>query len=61
MNDSEDPIILDAPQVLVGNGAIGLLGKWGGAPENLHFTNDLGKSVWIYIFVGREAIEEIEV
>jgi hypothetical protein len=46
------PIILDALQVLVGDGAIGLLGA---APEKLFFSNGTGVNATIEILVGRKA------
>jgi hypothetical protein len=49
-----NPIKLDAPQVLAGAGAVGLLGA---DPVKLVFTNTLddGKPVAVQILVGRKA------
>ncbi|MFQ5856215.1 MAG: hypothetical protein ACE5LU_11285 [Anaerolineae bacterium] len=47
-----DPIKLDAQQLLMGDGAVGLLGA---APEKLLFSNGLGNDASIQILVGRIA------
>jgi hypothetical protein len=44
-------IKLDAPQLLVGDGAVGLLGA---APKTLTFTNNLAQDRNIEILVGRK-------
>ncbi len=43
---------LDAQQLFIGDGAVGLLG---GPPEKLLFSNGLGKNASIQILVGRKA------
>lgn len=55
VNDAVNPPIkLDAPQLLIGDGAVGLLGAAPGAgPATLHFANGLDKPVNIEILVGR--------
>lgn len=45
-------IKLDALQLLIGDGAVGLLGN---SPNKLYFYNNLGKDVSIHILVGRKA------
>lgn len=45
-------VILDAPQLLIGSGAIGLLDP---APQKLFFSNTLNEDVSIHILVGRDA------
>jgi hypothetical protein len=52
VNDLTDVIKLDAPQVLVGDGAVGLLGE---PPNKLVLTNDLTQDANIEIIVGRKA------
>jgi hypothetical protein len=42
---------LDAQQLLMGDGAVGLLGD---PPESLSFTNGLGEAASIEILVGRK-------
>lgn len=46
------PIKLDAQHVLIGTGAVGLLGA---APTKLLFSNTLGKAATVQILVGRKA------
>jgi hypothetical protein len=46
------PVILDAQHVLIGAGAVGLLGA---APTKLLFSNALGKVATVHILVGRKA------
>jgi hypothetical protein len=58
VNDGEDeeeahPVKLDGPQMLVGDGAVGLLGE---APKTFTFTNDLDQVVDVQILVGRQAV-----
>lgn len=50
--DTADAIKLDALQLLIGDGAVGLLGA---APEKLLFSNNLGSDASIQILVGRKA------
>lgn len=50
--DSADRIKLDALQVLIGEGAVGLLGD---SPQTLYFYNHVGQDVTIQIIVGRKA------
>lgn len=45
-------IKLDALQVLIGEGAVGLLGA---SPQTLYFYNHVGQDVTIQIIVGRKA------
>lgn len=53
VNDATaDPIKLDAQQLLMGDGAVGLLGS---APEKLLFSNGLGSDASIQILAGRKA------
>lgn len=47
-------IVLDQPQVLIGQGAIGLLDP-NAHPTRLYFTNGLSEPVGIQILVGRDA------
>lgn len=49
---SVDRIKLDALQVLIGEGAVGLLGA---SPQTLYFYNHMGQDVTIQIIVGRKA------
>jgi hypothetical protein len=51
VNAAGGPISLDAQQLLIGDGAVGLLGA---APETLSFTNNLAEPVDIEILVGRK-------
>lgn len=51
--DTADPIKLDAQQLLVGDGAIGLLGE---PPEKLLFSNELGQDASVKIIIGRKAL-----
>lgn len=51
--DTADAIKLDALQLLMGDGAVGLLG---GAPEKLLFSNGLGNDANVHILVGRMAV-----
>lgn len=44
---------LDAPQVLIGKGAVGLLDL--AAPTKLFFSNSLGEDISVQILVGRDA------
>lgn len=55
VNGAGEDIELDAVQLLIGEGAVKLLGA---PPETLSFTNDLGKAANIEILVGREATEK---
>jgi hypothetical protein len=48
-----DPITLDASQVFIGQGAVGLLGADG--PKTLLFTNGLGQDARVSVLVGRVA------
>lgn len=55
--DDSDPIVLDEPQIMLGSGAVGLLGV---APKILKFKNkhaagDAAKKASIEILVGRDA------
>lgn len=55
--DDSDPIVLDEPQIMLGSGAVGLLGV---APKILKFKNehpagDASKKAAIEILVGRDA------
>lgn len=50
---SEDRTKLDALQLFVGDGAVGLLDS---SPETLYFYNGLGEAASITILVGRKAI-----
>jgi hypothetical protein len=45
-------IVLDAPHVLTGSGAVGLLG---GSPKRLTFTNNTAADVDVQVLVGRKA------
>ena len=49
-NDA-DPVNLDAPQVFIGNGAVGLLELE--SPTKLFFSNELDEEVSVQILVGR--------
>jgi|SRR5215210_412822 len=51
VNDAGDAIKLDAPQLLIGDGAVELLRA---APKSLAFTNNLAQDVDIKILVGRK-------
>ena len=51
--DSGDPIQLDAPQLLMGSGAVSLLGA---APNTFSFSNTSDQPVVVTILVGRNAI-----
>jgi hypothetical protein len=53
VNNAGDAIKLDAQQLLIGDGAVGLLGA--SPPETLSFTNDLAQDANIEILVGRNA------
>ncbi len=53
VNNTGDAIKLDAQQLLIGDGAVGLLGA--SPPETLSFTNDLAQDANIEILVGRNA------
>jgi|SRR5215203_674189 len=53
VNNAGDAIKLDAQQLLIGDGAVGLLGA--SPPETLSFTNDLAQNVNIEVLVGRNA------
>ena len=54
VNDATgDAIKLDAQQLLIGDGAVGLLGA--SPPETLSFTNHLPQNVNIEVLVGRNA------
>jgi hypothetical protein len=53
VNNAGNDITLDAVQLLVGDGAVGLLPA---APKSLAFTNDLAEDVDIEVLVGRKAI-----
>ena len=52
VNGTGDPIALNALLILIGTGAIGLLGA---APQTLSFSNRLERVVSIEILVGRRA------
>lgn len=52
VNNAGTPIKLDAEQLFIGDGAVGLLGA---APETLSFTNPLAQDVNVVILVGRMA------
>lgn len=60
VNDTEDNaenrIKLDALQVLIGDGAVGLLGET--PPQSLYFYNETGEEITIQILVGRKATTE---
>ncbi|MBI3785383.1 MAG: hypothetical protein HY270_18480 [Deltaproteobacteria bacterium] len=45
-------VALDQPHLLLGGGAVGLLGK---APKALHFGNTTAKDVTVRVLVGRKA------
>lgn len=45
-------VILDAPQLLMGSGAVGLLEK---SPVKIHLTNDMTAKTTVTIYVGRAA------
>jgi hypothetical protein len=51
-SSSTSAIKLDAPHVLIGSGAVGLLDK---APIKLLFSNTMGKAASVQILVGRDA------
>ncbi|SRR6267142_175507 len=54
-SDDSDPVTLDAPQVFIGPGAVGLFGV---DPKTLKFSNtntDQAKKAQIEILVGRDA------
>jgi len=53
VNNAGDAIKLDAQQLLIGDGAVGLLGA--SPPETLSFTNHLPQNVNIEVLVGRNA------
>jgi len=53
VNNAGTDISLDAVQLLVGDGAVGLLPA---APKSLAFTNDLAEDVDIEVLVGRKAL-----
>lgn len=53
INATGNSIKLDAPQVLIGDGAVGLLGA---PPNSLAVTNGLAQDVNIEVIVGRKAI-----
>ncbi|MEQ1529012.1 MAG: hypothetical protein ABL925_06830 [Methylococcales bacterium] len=46
-----NPVVLDGPHVLIGTGAVSLLG----AATNLTFTNNTGSDTIIEILLGRDA------
>ena len=50
--NQDDRIKLDALQVLIGEGAVGLLGD---SPQTLYFYNHVGQDAAIQILVGRKA------
>jgi hypothetical protein len=50
--DARPPVELDAPQLLVGKGAVGLLG---GAVNAIEFTNANAQDIKVQILVGRDA------
>lgn len=52
VNGAGDDVILDAEQVFMGDGGVGLLGA---VPETLFFTNGLANDVDVVILVGRNA------
>jgi hypothetical protein len=52
VNNAGDAIKLDAEQLLMGAGAVGLLG---GSPKTLSFTNNLAEEADVIILVGRKA------
>jgi hypothetical protein len=51
VNNTGNPIILDVQQLLIGDGAVGLLGT--SPPKTLGFTNNLTQDANIEILVGR--------
>ncbi len=51
--DGSDPVKLDAAQILVGEGAVGLFGAT--PPQKLYFSNTTGADASVRILVGREA------
>ena len=53
VNNAGDDIKLDAQQLLIGDGAVGLLGT--SPPTTLGFTNNLAQDANIEILVGRNA------
>lgn len=53
VNDSTNVVKLNALQLFMGDGAVGLLDP---APEKLLFSNEMGEDVLIHILVGRKAI-----
>lgn len=52
IGDETDAIALDAQQVFIGAGAVGLLGD---SPSKLTFTNKGSKDIAVRILVGRKA------
>jgi hypothetical protein len=54
VNNAGNAIKLDAPQLLIGDGAVGLLGA--SPPTTLGFTNNLAQDANIEVLVGRKAI-----
>lgn len=55
VGSSVSPIALDAQQLIVGSGAIGLLGA---SPKNLQFSNGVDKEISVQILVGRDATSQ---
>lgn len=53
-DDPDHPIVLDTLQVLIGAGAVGLLGA---APQTMTFSNALTRVAAIQILVGRGATQ----
>jgi hypothetical protein len=51
--DSPDAVNLDAPQVFIGTGAVGLLNL--AAPTKLFFSNGLSTDASVQVLVGRDA------
>lgn len=49
-------ILFDAPQILMGQGAVGLLKGTLNTLHTLHFSNTGNDSVAVQIFVGRQAL-----
>jgi hypothetical protein len=52
IGDATDAVALDAQQVFIGAGAVGLLGD---SPSKLTFTNKGSKDIAVRILVGRKA------
>ncbi|HEX6938792.1 MAG TPA: hypothetical protein VF158_05230 [Longimicrobiales bacterium] len=53
-SDTANEVALDGQHVLIGSGAVGLLGA---APNTLYFSNDLTEDVSVTVLVARKATD----